>query len=95
MGALGNVVWGVMMKRLVPNELLGRVSSWDWFVSIGLVPLSFAMTGPLAQAVGARTLLLAAGATGAVTMLAFLGLPGVRDPERHSARIIGPALTRA
>jgi MFS family permease len=87
LGALGNVVWGVMMKRFVPNELLGRVSSWDWLVSIGLVPLSFALTGPLAQAVGVRPLLLLGGATGAFTMLVFLRLPGVTDPERTPARI--------
>jgi MFS family permease len=82
LGALGNVVWGVMMRRLVPNELLGRVSSWDWMVSIGLVPLSFALTGPLAHAVGARALLLVAGVTGSVTMILFLRLPGLRDPQR-------------
>lgn len=93
LGALGNVVWGVMMRRFVPNELLGRVSSWDWLVSIGLVPLSFALTGPLAQAVGARTLLLTAGVTGTLTMLAFLRLPGLRDPERNGALTIRSALT--
>lgn len=92
-GALGNVVWGMMMKRFVPNELLGRVSSLDWLVSIGLVPLSFALTGPLAEAIGVRTLLLAAGVSGGLTMLAFLGLPGVRDPERQRARIMPAALT--
>jgi MFS family permease len=92
-GALGNVVWGAMMKRLVPNELLGRVSSWDWLVSIGLVPLSFALTGPLAQTVGVRTLLLVAGVTGSFTMLAFLRLPGLRDPERNGALTIRAALT--
>ena len=83
LGAVGNVLWGLMLKRLVPNELLGRVSSWDWMVSIGLVPLSFALTGPLAQAFGTRTLLLVAGAAGASVLLAFLTLPGLRDPERR------------
>ncbi|HET7051244.1 MAG TPA: MFS transporter [Solirubrobacteraceae bacterium] len=87
MGALGNVVWGVMMKRHVPNELLGRVSSLDWLVSIGLVPLSFALTGPLAQALGVRTLLVVAGVTGAFTMLVFMRLPGVTDPERHELEL--------
>ena len=87
LGALGNVVWGVMIKGLVPSELLGRVSSWDWLVSIGLVPLSFAVTGPLAQVFGVRTLLLLAGVTAAATMLLFLALPGVKDPELDSARV--------
>jgi MFS family permease len=53
-GAAANVVWGSLMMTLVPDELRGRVSSFDWMVSIGLIPLSFAITGPIAQAVGAR-----------------------------------------
>ena len=30
-----------------PGTMLGRVSSLDWFISIGLLPLSFALTGPV------------------------------------------------
>ncbi len=82
LAAIGNIVWGTLMQTLVPNELLGRVSSFDWLVSIGLIPLSFAVTGPLAQALGARTTLLAAGGLGAGAMIAFLAVPGLRDPER-------------
>ena len=39
----------------VPGRLLGRVSSLDWFISIGLVPVSYALTGPVAGLLGART----------------------------------------
>ena len=69
------------MKTLVPNELLGRVSSFDWLVSIGLIPLSFAITGPIAELIGARTTLLGAGGLGGAAMIAFLAVPGLRDPE--------------
>ena len=65
-----------------PAEMLGRVSSFDWFVSIGLTPLSFAITGPVAELLGARETLAVAGALGALTFL-FLFIPGVRDPERQ------------
>jgi DHA3 family tetracycline resistance protein-like MFS transporter len=82
LGAVGNTVWGVLMKTLVPNELLGRVASLDWLVSVGLVPLSFALTGPVAAALGARTTLVAAGLTAGGIMLAFLAVPGIRAPER-------------
>ncbi|HEY3667596.1 MAG TPA: hypothetical protein VGL19_16435, partial [Polyangiaceae bacterium] len=50
-------------------------------MSIGPVPLSFAVTGPLAQVFGVRLLLLLAGVTAAATMLLFLALPGVKDPD--------------
>jgi MFS family permease len=80
-GAL--VVWNTLMNTLVPPELLGRVSSLDWFVSIGLTPLSFAITGPVAAALGARETLAIAGLLGTLTFL-FLFIPGVRDPEREA-----------
>jgi DHA3 family tetracycline resistance protein-like MFS transporter len=89
LAASGNIVWGTLMKTLVPNELLGRVSSFDWLVSIGLIPLSFAITGPIAAAVGTRATLLGAGGLGAAAMIAFLAVPGLRDPEEAVARSAG------
>jgi MFS family permease len=71
-GASANVIWGTLMKTRVPNHLLGRVASLDWLISIALVPLSFAITGPVARLIGARTTLLAGGALAAGTMLAFI-----------------------
>ena len=44
---LGPVIWTTMLQQLVPRELLGRVSSLDWLMSIGLVPVSYALTGPV------------------------------------------------
>jgi hypothetical protein len=43
----GLLIWSMLMYTLVPTEMLGRVSSLDWFVSIGLTPVSFALTGRL------------------------------------------------
>jgi Na+/melibiose symporter-like transporter len=81
LGTAGLVVWNTLMNTLVPPEMLGRVSSFDWFVSIGLTPLSFAVTGPVAELLGARTTLALAGALGAATVV-FMFVPGVRAPER-------------
>ena len=78
----GMVVWGTMMHRLVPSELLGRVSSVDWFISIGLVPVSFAFTGPVSEWIGVEATFIAAGVAGAVATIAFLFVPGIRDTER-------------
>jgi len=78
----GAVVWATTKHRLVPGNLLGRVSSFDWFISIGLVPVSFAVTGPIASVLGARTTLVWAGLLGGVITLAALFLPGMRDIER-------------
>ena len=84
-GGLGNagmIVWMTLLQTRVPATLLGRVSSLDWFVSVALIPVSFALTGPVAEAVGARETLVGAGVLAGVITLAFLFLPGMRDLER-------------
>lgn len=63
--------------------MLGRVTSLDWLVSISLTPISFAIVGPVAAAVGVRETLIGAGIVGAMITTAFLFLPGMRDLERH------------
>jgi hypothetical protein len=68
-------------QRLIPGRLLGRVSSLDWFISIGLVPISFALTGPVAATFGVRATLVGAGLIGAAITFAFLFLPGMRSIE--------------
>jgi len=81
--AAGTIVWITTKQRLVPNRLLGRVSSFDWFISIGLLPVSYALTGPVAAAIGPRPTLIWAGLIGAAVTFAFLFLPGLRDIERR------------
>jgi MFS-type transporter involved in bile tolerance (Atg22 family) len=82
---LGQIIWTTLLQQLVPRELLGRVSSLDWLVSVGLVPVSFALTGPVAGAIGPERTMVAAGVVGAVLMSSLLFLRGVRDPERQPA----------
>jgi DHA3 family tetracycline resistance protein-like MFS transporter len=79
---LGQVIWTTMLQQLVPRELLGRVSSLDWLMSIGLVPVSYALTGPVSAVLGPDMTLILAGLLGAVFMGGLLLVPGVRDPER-------------
>ena len=80
--ASGLIVWGTLIQTLVPARLLGRVTSLDWFVSTSLVPVSFALTGPVAAAVGAEATLAGAGVFAAAATLLCLLIPGIRDTER-------------
>jgi MFS family permease len=77
----GTIVWATVKQREVPASLLGRVSSLDWLISIGLLPVSLALTGPLSAAVGAQSTLIAAGIVGGAVTLAALYLPGMRAVE--------------
>ncbi len=79
---IGNITWVTLMHRHVPDRLLGRVSSLDWMVSIGLVPVSFALAGPVAEWVGVEATMIGAGCLSTIAFLVFLAVPGVRDPER-------------
>ncbi|MFI5906795.1 MFS transporter [Dactylosporangium sp. NPDC051541] len=80
--AAGTIAWATAKQRLVPEELMGRVSSVDWFISIALVPLSYAMAAPVANAIGIQNTLIGAGVLGAAVTLAFLYLPGMRAPKQ-------------
>lgn len=85
----GVLVWNPLLQRAVPDELLGRVRSVDWLTSVGLVPVSFAVVGPVADAFGVRPVLVACSVGSvALTLLAYF-LPGMRDTEREGpARVL-------
>jgi DHA3 family tetracycline resistance protein-like MFS transporter len=80
--AAGTILWATIKQRHVPGTMLGRVSSLDWLISIGLLPVSLALTAPVAAAIGARTTLVGAGVIGAIATLGALFLPGMRAIER-------------
>jgi MFS family permease len=79
--AAGTIAWATTKQRLVPGELMGRVSSLDWFISIAGLPVSYALTAPVAALIGARQTLIAAGVFGAIATIAALFLPGMRDAD--------------
>nr|MDQ3957204.1 MFS transporter [Actinomycetota bacterium] len=81
----GMIVWMTLMHNLVPAELMGRVSGLDWQISIGLVPVSFALTGWVAGRVGVEDTLLWGGILSIASTLLFLLLPGMRDTERDGS----------
>jgi MFS family permease len=84
----GTIAWATAKQRHVPIALLGRVSSLDWLISIGLLPLSFALTGSVSAAVGVRTTLIGAGLLGALVTAAALLVPGVREIDGPARRRI-------
>jgi MFS family permease len=78
----GTIAWATAKQRHVPSQLLGRVSSLDWLISIGLLPLSYALTGPVSAALGARQTLIWAGVLGAIVTVAPLLSRRVRRFDR-------------
>jgi MFS family permease len=88
-GGVGNQVFGLLwqttMQQEIPPEKLSRVYSYDALGSIGLVPLGYALAGPVAEAFGVRATLWGAAAIGVGVTLAVLFVHDVRTLERARA----------
>ncbi len=68
----GSVIWGTLLQRRVPPEMLGRVSSLDFFVSSALMPVSMAVAGPVGEAIGLGPAFLIAGVVPMVLAVAAI-----------------------
>ena len=90
MGALFSapmVIWGTLLQRRVPPELLGRVASLDFFVSVSLMPVSMALAGPVSEAIGLRTTFTVAGSVPVVVaVVAILWARLPQDEIAHPLR---------
>lgn len=84
------VIWLTLVQRLVPSELLGRVSSLDWMITIAGLPISFALVGPLAETFGADATLIGAGLIGGAITVLLMFVPGARGPERDGSLVDDP-----
>jgi MFS family permease len=60
--ALFDVWWLTALAERIPPESLSRVTSYDWMVSFALLPLGYAVMGPLAVQLGAVHVLLGGAA---------------------------------
>ncbi|WP_422745456.1 tetracycline efflux MFS transporter Tet(V) [Mycobacterium sp. WMMD1722] len=83
----GMVIWGTLLQRRVPTEMLGRVSSLDFFVSLAFMPLSFAIVGPLSKVISMQTIFLVAGV--APVLLAAVAFTAARMPRDEIAHPLG------
>jgi MFS family permease len=96
----GDVLWVAMLQRLVPNEVLGRVSSLVYLFAFSLGPLGILFGGVAASAIGVRHAIFASGLISGLICLAVLFVPGVLDPERDvdldtSFNVIAPPDTNS
>jgi hypothetical protein len=72
--ALFDVWWLTALAERIPPDKLSRVTSYDWAVSLGLVPLGYVLAGPAADMLGATAVLLG-GSVVAFVVLALGLLP--------------------
>jgi len=61
---IGISAWTTLMSELVPERLLSRASSIDFFGSIGLTPVGYVVAGAAATVVAPTTILAVGGGAG-------------------------------
>jgi MFS family permease len=66
--ALFDVWWMTALAERISPDKLSRVSSYDWMVSLALLPLGYVLAGPLANALGAVEVLLGGSALAAIAL---------------------------
>jgi DHA3 family tetracycline resistance protein-like MFS transporter len=74
---LFGILWVTALQREVPSELLARVTSLDYLVSLALMPVGYALAGPAADAFGPTAVLLVGAGVLVASTLAILPVPGV------------------
>ncbi|HEX6388623.1 MAG TPA: MFS transporter [Solirubrobacteraceae bacterium] len=78
-------LWETSLAEHIPSRELSRVSSYDYMVNVGLVPVGVALAAPFSDAVGIHTALALMSAVGVATALALLSVRSVRTLARGTA----------
>ena len=81
---VGNILWGSLMQSEVPKDVLGRVSSVDWMVSLGLSPVGVAVAGVVSGMVGIRVTIIVPGLViGVAALLVLIAVRSVTAIDRR------------
>ena len=70
--SLFDVWWLTALAERIPPDRLSRVSSYDWMISLGLLPVGYLLAGPLAEALGAIEVLAVGSVLAMLTWLLAL-----------------------
>lgn len=79
------VQWNTTVQREIPSDVLSRVSAYDWFGSLALMPIAMALVGPLSSRIGITATLVGSGVLMMALILSVLTVPSVirlRAPNR-------------
>ncbi|RAJ66940.1 putative MFS family arabinose efflux permease [Streptomyces sp. Amel2xB2] len=86
------VTWMMALHQEVPEEKFSRVSAYDWFGSVAMVPVATALAGPAETAVGRPGALWGCSVLIVLLTGAVLCVPGVRTLERRTKTKAKPGL---
>ncbi|MFE3577742.1 MFS transporter [Streptomyces vinaceus] len=79
------VNWMTTMHQEIPEDKFSRVSAYDWFGSVSMLPLATAVAGPVESAFGRTSALWGCAALVVLGTTAVLFVPDVRRMTRKPA----------
>ena len=82
--AIGFAQWETTLGRLIPGSSLSRVTSLDWFATVGLMPLGYAIAGPVAELAGLHETMVGASLITLALFAAALAVGDVRSVPQES-----------
>jgi predicted MFS family arabinose efflux permease len=81
--------WETALQNHIPREMLARVGAWNWLGTIGGMPVGYALTGPVVDAVGTRATLVGVACAAFMLSLVF-----VLNRDLRELRIEGPPMVK-
>ncbi|WP_328497709.1 MFS transporter [Streptomyces sp. NBC_00414] len=81
------VSWMTALHQEIPEDKLSRVSAYDWFGSIAMVPLATALAGPAESLFGRSAALWGCAVLVVVVTAAVLFVPDVRNLTRRTKEV--------
>lgn len=89
---VANTMWWLVLQQNIPADKLSRVTSYEWFGTLALQPIGFALVGPLASRIGTSPTLYLCGG---LSLLVTLSLLAVRDVRtlKNQAPATGDVVT--
>ncbi len=87
------VLWGTTLQHEIPTQLLSRLSAYDWFGSLVMLPIGMAVVGPVSAIIGVKTTLVVCASTMAVLIAVTLCVPAVTQLRAPARAITMPEPT--
>ncbi|MDC2960678.1 MFS transporter [Streptomyces gilvifuscus] len=81
------VSWMTALHQEIPEDKISRISAYDWFGSVALVPLATALAGPAEEAFGRTASLWGCSALVVLVTAAVLTVPDVRNLRRRTKEV--------
>ena len=85
--AIGFAQWETTLGRLIPPRSLSRVTSLDWFATVGAMPLGYALAGPIAERAGLHETMVGASVIVVALFLVALAFEDVRELPQDATSV--------